>query len=173
MDGALTPPQKLSKWAEKGQVQDFEGKTDIGGGKHLENRLVLEPTLRFLSESTLVSTCVKWDMVNHFPSHTLTPSLNDYWQKNDNVKIEESKEGIAQHPEISSATSTKKVKLEDDVSSSLAVPLQKRRRLQLEVVVPTLDLLRRQTSREKPGDDYVQMLKKMKNVGSLHIPFLD
>jgi hypothetical protein len=111
-------------------------------------------------------------MVTHFSSQTLTPLLKDYWQKHDNVKIEESKEGISQQSEISSATPT--VKLEDGAySSSLAVPLQKRRRLQLEVVVPTLDLLRRQTSREKTDDNYVQVLKKMKNVGLLYIAFSD
>lgn len=113
-------------------------------------------------------------MVNHFPSQTLTLSLKDYWQKHDNVKIEDSKEGIAQHPEIGSAAPEEKVKLEDGVySSSLSVPLQKRRRLQLEVVVPTLDLLRRQTTREMTDDDYVQTLKKMKNVSSLYIAFSD
>jgi len=64
-------------------------------------------------------------MVNHFPNQTLTPLLKDYWQKHDNVKIEESKEGIT---EINPATPKEKVKLrvEDGVySSSLAVPLQK------------------------------------------------
>lgn len=132
--------------------------------------MALESTLRFSSESTLASSYV--EMVNHFSSQTLTPSLKDYWQKHDNVKIEESKEGISQQSEISSATPT--VKLEDGAySSSLAVPLQKRRRLQLEVVVPTLDLLRRQTSREKTDDNYVQVLKKMKNVGLLYIAFSD
>jgi hypothetical protein len=84
------------------------------------------------------------------------------------VKIEDSKEGITwQHLEISSVAPEEKVKLEDGVySSSLAVPLQKRRRLQVEVVVPTLALLRRQTTREMTDNDYVQTLKKMKNVGS-------
>jgi hypothetical protein len=63
-----------------------------------------------------------------------------------------------------------KVKLEDfsDVvySSTLSGPPQKRRRLQLEVVVPTLDLVMKRRASEMTGD-YVKTLQKMKNVSSL------
>jgi len=105
-------------------------------------------------------------MVSHF---TNLNAVSNTRQKHDNVKLEDSKEGIAWYPESSSTTPEEKVKLEDGVySSSLAVPLQKGRRLKVEVVVPTLDLLRRQTTREAGGDDYVKILKKMKNVGALY-----
>ena len=168
----VNPSTSCRNGLKKRQIQDFKSRTDIeGGNSDSEKHLALESTLRFSSESTLASSYV--EMVNHFSSQTLTPPLKDYWQKHDNVKIEESKEGIAQQPEIRSGTPKEEVKLEDDVYfSSLAVPVQKRRRLKLEVVVPTLDLLRRQTTRVGADDDYVQKMRKMKNVGLLSCPHL-
>ncbi|KIM42723.1 hypothetical protein M413DRAFT_444394 [Hebeloma cylindrosporum] len=120
-------------------LKDSDAKADV----IKDRELALESKLRFSSESTLASSCVnhEWDM------------------KHDNVKIEVSKGWIAQHAEISSIAVEENVKIEDVAySSSLAAPVQKRRRLQIEVVVPTLDLLQRRIKNQQ-----TLKLKKMQN----------